>query len=170
MKRGIIKNFIFIITMILGFQMNAQNNLRVKFDDGGIVKWDFPDNFETSIVDKNLRDIYEPMLRLSGSEIDIYIPLEFIEWTVQSPDRIIFERDWHEDWGWLAETYTLSENEGKVKIGNLPEDTAIDVCKDSEGKECRYLTVTGELERDPKDGFNIFMFNSIILFVYPKNK
>ena len=152
----------------LSFQMKAQNNLKVKFDDGGIVKWDFSDDFEPSIVDKNIRDIYEPMLRLSGKEIDIFIPLDFIEWTVQSPDRIIFEREWHEDWGWMGYEYTLSEKEGKIIIGNLPEDTAVDVCKDYEGKECRYLTVTGELERDLKDGYNVFMFNSVCIFVYPK--
>ena len=154
----------------LNFQMKAQNNLKVKFDDGGIVKWDFPDDFEPSIVDKNLRDIYEPMLRLSGKEIDIYLPLEFIEWTVQNPDRIIFEREWNDDWGWLGYEYSLSEKDGKIVIGNLPEDTAIDVCKDYEGQECRYLTGTGELESDPKDGFNVFMFNSIIMFVYPKKE
>ena len=68
----------------LSFQMKAQNNLKVKFDDGGIVKWDFPYYYEPSIADKNLSDIYEPMLRHSGKEIDIYIPLEFIEWTVKS--------------------------------------------------------------------------------------
>ena len=168
MKSRIFNLFILIIMFFLSFQMKAQNNLKVKFDDGGIVKWDFPYYFEPSIVDKNLRDIYEPMLRLSGKEIDIYIPLEFIEWTVQSPDRIIFEREWNDDWGWIGYEYTLSEEEGKIIIGNLPEDTAIDVCKDYEGQECRYLTVTGKLERDPKDGFNVFMFNSIIMFVFPK--
>ena len=114
MKRGITKLIVLTILMGIGFSMKAHNNLKVKFDDGGIVKWDFPDDFEPSIVDKNIRDIYEPMLRLSGKEIDIFIPLDFIEWTVQSPDRIIFEREWHEDWGWLAETYSLSEKEGKV--------------------------------------------------------
>ena len=168
MKRGITKLIVLTILMSIGFSMKAHNNLKVKFDDGGIVKWDFSDDFEPSIVDKNIRDIYEPMLRLSGKEIDIFIPLDFIEWTVQSPDRIIFEREWHEDWGLMGYEYTLSEKEGKIIIGNLPEDTAVDVCKDYEGKECRYLTVTGELERDLKDGYNVFMFNSVCIFVYPK--
>ena len=160
--------FLIISLLLSVISIDAQNNLKVKFDDGGIVQWDFPDTFEPSIVDKNIRDIYEPMLKLSGREVEIFIPLEYIEWTVQSPDRIIFEREWSDDWGWLGYEYTLSEKDGKIVIGNLTEDTAVDVCKDYEGKECRYLTVTGEVERDPKDGYNVFMLNSVCIFVYPK--
>ena len=154
--------------VFITFIFNAQNNLKVKFDDGGIVKWDFPDTFELSIVDKNMRDIYEPMLRLSGREIEIFIPLDFIEWTVESNDRIIFQREWTDDWGWSGNEYTLNEKDGKIIIGNLPEYTAIDICKDNEGKDCRYLTVSGNLERDPRDGYNVFMFNSFCIFIYPK--
>lgn len=165
-----IKTLVLILALVMSHSTFADNNLQVKFDDGGIVKWDFPDTFEPSIVDKNIRDNYEPMLKLSGKDIEIFIPLEYIEWTVQSPDRIIFEREWHEDWGWLGNEYKLSEKSGKIVITNLPEDTAVDVYKDYEGNDCRYLTITGELERDPKDGYNVFMFNSVCIFVYPKRQ
>lgn len=169
MKIGINKLFIVIILIIFGFQMKAQNNLRVKFDDGGIVKWEFSENFEPSIVNKNLREMNERMVRLSGKQIEIFIPLNYIEWTIRTcEDEVLLEGDWQEDWGWEAESYILSEKDGKILIGNLPEDTAIDACKDYLGKECRYLTVTGELERDTKDGYNVFMYNSTIMFVFPK--
>lgn len=166
--KKIVPVFLIISFILAIFKLEAQNNLRVKFDDGGIEKWEFPDTFEPSIVNKNMRGNYESMLKLSGQEIDIFIPLAYIEWSVQSHDRIIFEREWNEDWGWPGNEYTLSEKNGKLVLCNLPENTAIDVCKDSEGNDCRYLTVSGELERDPKDGYNVIMFNSVCIFVYSK--
>ena len=168
------KLFGFLFTFQLVFVTNtiyADKSLQVKFDDGGVLKWNFPDSFEPSIVNKNLRGIDETMIRLTGNQIEIYLPLDFVEWTVRSSDeRIIFEKEWYDSWGWKVGEYTLSEKNGKFIMENIPEDTPIDVCKDYESQECRYLTVTDKLERDPSDGYNVFKYSSTIMFVFPKNK
>ena len=155
--------FIFIFIMILGITMNAQNHLKIKFDDGGIVEWRISEKFKTDVITRE----DGTYLRLTGHHSVILLPVDYTEWTFRdNDDRVIVQGEWY-DWGFGNDYYTLEENGNNVILGNLPENTAIDAFIGEDETTCRYLTVSDKLVIDPTDGYNIYCFKCVGFEILP---
>lgn len=121
-----IKFFVFTFIFIFCFSIEAQNKLKIKYDDGGIIEGTFRDNDDPVIV--------------------------LGEWYV---------RGYEEDY------YSLEENGNNVILGNLHENTIMNVFIGEDETTCRSLTVSDQLVIDPTDGYNNYCFSSVGFEILP---
>lgn len=165
-------NLLLVLTIgLLSEHVQAENVLQLKFDDGGIIKWHIPEDFEYSFENMNTENFIIPIIKFKGQFSEVTIPVETIEWTFRSADdNVILELEWSDDWGSVVEEYSLTEKEGKVVIGNLPEETAVDICKGYDSDECKNLTVSGQLERDPSDEYHVLKFSATFVIINPNDR
>ena len=151
-----IKLFVFIFSFLFSFSVEAQNRLKIKFDDGGIIEWRISENFKTDVITRE-KEIF---LRLTGRHSVIFLPVDYTEWTFRdNEDRVIVQGEWY-DWGYGDDYFTLDEKGNNIILGNLPEDTTILTFVGEDENTCRLLTISGQLVIDPTDVYNNYCFSS----------
>lgn len=84
---------LFSLTIMLVPQsVSADKILLLKYDDGGIIKWHIPVDFDLSYVNLDTENFIIPMLKLRGKFSEIMIPVATIEWTLRNAENGTIEQ------------------------------------------------------------------------------
>ncbi|MCH5225218.1 MAG: hypothetical protein J1D77_04425, partial [Muribaculaceae bacterium] len=108
-----IKLCVFILSFLFSFSVEAENKLKIKYDDGEIIEWRMSENFKPDVI---ITDD-GPHLRLTGQHSLIFLPAVYTEWTFRdNNDLVIVQGNWY-DWGYGDDYYTLEEIGNNVILG-----------------------------------------------------